>query len=212
MGLGRLFSFASSLTCLLFVTFPLTGVASPTTIDFEGLTDGTLITTQYSGLTFSNAQILTAGLSLNEFELPPHSGVNVVSDYTGPLTIVFATPVSSVSGYFTYDEALTLTAYDSSANVLGSVASAFSNNLALSGLAGSSPNELLQLSFSSGISELVIAGDPNGGSFALDDLTYSTGGVTNPTPEPGTMGLAAACFSLCVLVWRINTQARRNRS
>ena len=208
MGLGR-FSFAGLFTCLLFVISPVALLGSSTTIDFEGLSDGALVTTQYSGLTFSNAQILTAGVSLNELEFPPHSGVNVVSDYSGPIAIVFATPVSSVSGYFTYSAALTLTAYNSSATVLGSIASAFTSNDALSGDPGSSPNELLQLSFSSGISELVIAGDPNGGSFALDDLTYSTGGVT--TPEPGTFGFAV-CFSLCVLAWKVNSQARRNRS
>jgi hypothetical protein len=172
-------------TCFLFIVFPVTLVASTTTIDFEGFPDSTLLTTQYSGLVFSNAQILTAGISLNEFELPPHSGSNVVSDYTGPLAIVFANPVSAIGGYFTYAVPLTLTAYDSNAKVLGTVTSAFSNNFALSGGPGSSPNELLQLSFSSGISELVIAGAASGGSFALDDLTYASGS----TPEPGTSGL-----------------------
>src|SRR5947207_2203983 len=82
--------------------------ASAATIDFEGFPDSTILTTQYPGLTFSNAMILTAGISLNEFELPPHSGVNVVSDNAGPMTLDFASPITSFSGYFTYLVPLTL--------------------------------------------------------------------------------------------------------
>ena len=83
------------------------------TIDFEGLADSTILTNQYPGITFTNAIILTAGISLNEFEFPPHSGVNVASDNNGPITIVFSSPVLSFSGYFTYVEPLTLDAFDS---------------------------------------------------------------------------------------------------
>src|SRR5438876_503506 len=49
--------------------------AAAGTIDFENQSDGTIVTTQYPGLTLTNAIILSAGVSLNEFELPPHSGV-----------------------------------------------------------------------------------------------------------------------------------------
>jgi hypothetical protein len=159
--------------------------AAADTIDFEGLPDSTIVTTQYPGLTFTNAIILTAGISLNEFEFPPHSGTNVVSDNGGFMTIAFSTPVTSVSGYFTYLEPLTLTAFDSGSNQLGQTFSAFSRNLALSGAPGSSPNELLALNFSTGISSVTIAGDPVGGSFVLDDLPYSP--LVDVTPEPASI-------------------------
>jgi hypothetical protein len=44
--------------------------AKATLINFEGFSDSTAITNQYSGLVFSDAIILTAGFSLNEFEFP----------------------------------------------------------------------------------------------------------------------------------------------
>jgi hypothetical protein len=157
------------------------------TIDFEGLPDSTIVTTQYPGLTFTNAVILTAGISLNEFEFPPHSGTNVVSDNGGFMTIAFSAPVTSVSGYFTYLEPVTLTAFDSGSSQLGQTFSAFNSNLALSGDPGSSPNELLALNFPTGISSLSIAGDPAGGSFVLDDLTYSS--IPTQTPEPSAVSL-----------------------
>jgi hypothetical protein len=156
-------------------------------IDFEGFSDSTILTTQYPGVTFNNAIILSAGDSLNEFEFPPHSGVNVVSDNGGPMLIAFASPVLSFSGYFTYAEALTLAAFGPLNNEVASATSLFSNNEALSGVAGSSPNEFLQVNFASGISSITITGDPAGGSFVLDDASITTS--TTITPEPSTFGL-----------------------
>lgn len=159
-------------------------IQADSTFTFEGLPDSTVLTNQYTGLTFSNARILTAGISLDEFEFPPHSGVNVASDNDGSMTISFAIPISSFAGYFTYAEPLTLAAFDASNNQVATAASSFSSNEALSGDLGSSPNEFLMLSFTGGISEVVLTGDPLGGSFTLDDVT------TTPTvPEPSTLGL-----------------------
>jgi hypothetical protein len=148
--------------------------AASVTLDFEGLFDGAILTNQYVDPTFTNAIILSAGVSLNEFEFPPHSGVNVVSDNGGPMSIVFASPVLSFSGYFTYAEALSLAAFDPLANQVASVTSLFANNLALSGDPGSSPNEFLQVTFAGGISSLTIIGDQAGGSFVLDDVAITT--------------------------------------
>lgn len=144
---------------LLFCTGLILLVQSSETavITFDGLPDGTVLTTQYSGLSFFNATILTAGLSLNEFEFPPRSGANVVSDNGGPITILFSTPVLSFSGYFTYLNPLNLIAFDSSNKQIATSHSLFSNNLACpagppcSGHLGSATNELL-------------SGDPGGGS------------------------------------------------
>jgi hypothetical protein len=137
--------------------------ASTTFVDFDGLPDSTILTNQYDGLNFTNAIILTAGISLNEFEFPPHSGVNVASDNGGPISISFDGPILSFNGYFTYEEPLTLDAYDSSSDLVDSAASDFSSNDALFGDPGSSPNEFLQVSFANGISSVTITGDPLAG-------------------------------------------------
>jgi hypothetical protein len=162
-----------------------------TILDFEGFSDSTILDTQYPGLTFSNTIILTAGISLNEFELPPHSGTNVAFDNNGPISIVFDTPVLSFGGFFTYAELLTLAAFDASSGQVDSATSAFSNNLALSGDLDSTPNEFLSVSFPSGISSLIITGDPAGGTLSMDDAT-----ITSAAPEPrtGLLTLLVAAF------------------
>jgi hypothetical protein len=165
------------------VLFSHSATADVVTLDFEGFPDGTPLTTQYSGLTFTNTTVITAGISLNEFEFPPHSGSNVVFDDGGPIGIDFATPILNFGGFFTYLKPLTLAAFDASSTQVASAISAFSNNLALSGEPGSSPNEFLSVSFAAGISSVTISGDPLGGSFTMDDATYTA------VPEPTTISL-----------------------
>jgi len=161
-------------------------LAYGTVINFEGLPDGTQVTTQFPGLVFTDATVAQAGVSLNQFEFPPRSGVNVVFDDGGPVSIAFATPESSVGGFFTYSVPLTFSAFDATNDLLGTVSSAFAENLALSGDPGSSPNEFLNLAFAGGISRVTITGDPAGASFTLDDLTFRA------VPEPSTLLLLLA--------------------
>jgi hypothetical protein len=175
------------LTGVLLVLSAMAPCAWADLIDFEGFSDSTPITTQYPGLTFTNTIILTSGISLNEFEFPPHSGVNVVSDNGGPITIDFATPITSFSAFFTYLEPLTLVGFNASATQVATATSLFSSDDALFGDPGSSANELIELDYAGGISSITITGDPAGGSFVMDDLTYVTQGTT--LPEPTTLGL-----------------------
>jgi len=179
-----------ALVSILLVVAGTSLRAGTVTLDFEGFSDSTILTNQYSGLgaTFSNTIIFTAGISLNEFELPPQSGVNVAFDNNGPISISFTNPVLSFGGFFTYAVPLTLAAFDATSTQVGSAMSAFNSNLALSGDAGSSPNEFLQVSSAGGISSVTITGDPGGGSFAMDDATFSTAG-SSTVPEPNTLGL-----------------------
>jgi hypothetical protein len=170
---------------LLFVAAAVPLTAGTVTLDFEGFPDSTILTAQYPGVTFANAIILTAGISLNEFEFPPHSGVNVASDNNGPMSITFASTISSFGAYFTYAEPLTLDAFGATDTLVASATSAFSTNMALSGDQGSSPNEFIQISFAGGISSVTITGDPAGSSFTLDDAAYATAG--GAVPEPGTI-------------------------
>jgi len=122
---------------------------------------------------------------LNDAEFPPLSGTNVAFDAAGPITLLFTTPVSAFSGFFTYAEPLTLTAFSASDQVLGTATSLFAQNFASS---GNATNELLQFSFSGGIDHVTIAGDPGGASFVIDDVTYvQTTPV--PVPEPNTLVL-----------------------
>src|SRR5690348_1418779 len=116
------------------------GAQAQTSLNFESLNDGDALTTQFSGLAFSNASVLTAGFSLNDLDFPAHSGKNVVSDTGGPISIAFAPPVTTFAAYFTHAVALTVTAYDAGGSV---VATASSNavNTRASGNQGTSPNE-----------------------------------------------------------------------
>lgn len=177
MTLQRRITFLLPIICLLM---PVLLRADTITIDFESLSDGTAVTNQFPGLVFSNTTVLTAGISLNEFEFPPHSGSNVVFDDGGPIEIRFLSPVLSFGGYFTYLAPLTLTAFDALANQVASANSVYSSNLNLSGDPGSSANEFLQVSFADGISLVSIAADPSGASFTLDDA------VSSSVPEPAT--------------------------
>ena len=188
-------NFSRLLACLIFSYSLITGVANATLIDFESLSDGTSVDNAYSGITFSNSLVLSAGVSLNEFEFPPFSGQNVAVDNGGAITIDFAVPIAQLSAYFTYLMPVTMTAYDSAMNVVGSDISDFLNNLALSGDAGSLPNELFQVSYSSGISHIVLTGDPAGSSLVFDELTYiaaDNGNSNGQIPEPSTLLLLGA--------------------
>lgn len=168
--------------------FALPAPSEALVINFDALSDGAVVTNQFSGLTFSNTTALTAGLSLNEFEFPPRSGTNVVFDDSGAIGILFGIPETSVGGYFTYAQLITVTAFDASNAFVGSVTSAFTSNLALSGDPGSSPNEFLSLASASGIARVTITGNSLGGSFTLDDLTLPD---STRVPEPASLALLA---------------------
>lgn len=176
-----------SLVILVFLV-GATAWADPITLNFDSLKDSVKVTTQFAGLTFSNATTLTAGVTLNEFEYPPKSGSNALVNDAGAMTITFTLPVTSIEGYFTYDSRLTLTAFDANGNQIGSLSSQFLSNLALSGAAGSKPNELLSFSAAGGIARIVIS---TSGSFALDDFRYNTT-TAAPVPEPATVSLLAS--------------------
>lgn len=170
-------------------------------IDFEGLSDGTVLVAQFAGVGFSNAVVLGSGLSLNEFEFPPHSGAKVASDDGAAMQLVFNAPVVQVSAFFTYAVPLALTAFDAGGNVVATAVSLFSSNLALSGAAGSSANEFITLASPLGFSRLVIAGDASGASFVLDDLAITV----VPEPAGGALMLSG------MLLLGLASRARRQR-
>jgi hypothetical protein len=174
--------------------------ADSLTIDFENLSDSTLVGSTYasSGVIFTNAVILTAGFSLNESDFPPNSGSNVVGDNGGPITLTFLTPISSFSGFFTYAAPLTLDGFGSSNQLLVTASSLFSANFVSS---GNQPNELIQLNFPGGIDSITITGDAAGGSFALDDASFTTVAAST-VPEPGSLWLLLTGMALALVIGR----------
>lgn len=147
-----------------------------TLLNFENLNDGVAVTTQYSGVAFSNALALTAGFSLDQLEYPPHSGKNVITDNGGPITITFSTAVSAFSGYFTHSKPITIDAFDIGNQIVATSSS--KNNAGISGT--TPPNELLAVS-GTNIVKVVITGNPAGNSVVADDLSYTNAGPVAPT-------------------------------
>lgn len=196
-----------ALAVISFTACPV--LASSVPITFEGLADGISVGATYhsSGVDFVNATVITAGISLNESEFPPHSGLNVATDDGGPVTILFSSPIDDFSGFFTYAEALQLIAFDASHTQVASASSLFSENYTSS---GNPSNEFMELAFVGGISSVTITGDPSGGSFVVDDISYDLGGSSVPTiPEPSTIWLLSTGI---VASLKIGRSARQNTS
>jgi len=146
----------------LFISLP----AQAGLVTFEGFSDSSSLTNEIPGLTFSDATILTAGISLNEFDYPPYSGENVAAGLNGSIQVTFDNLMNDVSGYFTFAEVLTLSVFDSNGGLLANTQSSTGSNL------GS--NEFIALS-ATGIRSLLITSNS---PFTLDDLSY--------VPEPST--------------------------
>jgi hypothetical protein len=108
---------------LAALTFSASLYAAPVTIDFDDLSDGDSVGSNYAsqGVTFVDAVIDTANGSL-----PGGSGPNAISHLTSiyqpqpldPIEAIFSTAVSSVSltGIDVGDAGFVLTAFDSSNN------------------------------------------------------------------------------------------------
>lgn len=180
--------------------------AAAVTLDFETLGDMDVVTTQFAGLTFGHTVSLASGAvggTLNELEFPPHSGVTIVMDVGGAITIAFDTPVSAASGFFTYAAPVTITAFDTLLVPVATATSAFGANALVSGDAGSAPNELIQVAFAGGISSLTLEGDPTGFSFTLDDFTFIPRVVLakEEPPTPALLVLVTAAL-IAVAGWR----------
>jgi hypothetical protein len=164
--------------------------AIPVTYDFDGFANDEIVTSLLAPegvtLTVTGGQVLTAGLSLNDFEFPPRSGPNVLFDLGPGIGIGFSSAVNSLSGFFTYVAPVTINAFLGATSV-GSVSSAFLENTVSSG----TPNELISFTGFGLFDRVEIVGDPFGGSFTLDDLTVDVPQQTSSVPEPGTLGLVA---------------------
>jgi len=172
---------------ILFAMVVVLATATPvraavSVIDFEGLADNEVVTEQFAGqnVHFSaplagQTTAVQAGLSLNEVEFPPHSGVTVVLSDIGTIEVVFDALQASVAGFFNHASSITLTAFGALDDVVDTETSSGQND----GLGGT-PNVFIETSAATGIRRLTIVGPSD--AFTLDDLTFSP-----LPPPPGTV-------------------------
>jgi hypothetical protein len=168
-------------------------MAAAEIITFEGFDNLTVFTTQYPGVNFQGAKVLTEGLSLNPL-FPPASGVNVVFNPVGPIELVFSTPVDFFNGRFTYNNGLTVQGFDVSDALIATAVGAFAANLAGS---GNTPNELIGIS-AAGIKRVLITGG-DGDNFTLDDASFTGSVDVGKVPEPSSIALVAAGVAFVAL-------------
>jgi len=178
----------------------LVGVSahSAVVIDFESPADGTILTTEYSaqGVNFSGAAILNESGTLNP-EFPPHSGNQVVYDYLdGTITASAVGSLwSSAGGYITGNTAITLEAYDSANNLLGSVSTSGANYI---GSGNDNPNIFLNVQ-ADGIAYVKF--HDTGNTFTLDDFQFT------PVPEPSTYLAGLGALGMVIGFIRSRKQA-----
>ncbi|WP_394339175.1 PKD domain-containing protein [Methanosarcina sp. UBA411] len=149
------------------------------TIDFENLSEWTVISDQYIdlGVIFSgDPQILTAGQSLNVEGYPPRSGINVAGSFTdGRIQANFTNPVSDVEVYYWSKDNLYLDAYDANGTLI-------ETKTGIPDTDGYNHGPImynLNISNKSGISSIVINGAAN--YYVIDDFSFTTS--TSPVAE-----------------------------
>lgn len=145
-----------------------------TVITFDGLSGGTVVTTQFSdlGVLFSGANaVLTTSGGGSVLAITPGVGAG--------LTATFSVPVHRVGTNYTFGNLpLTLEVYDSSDNLLESLTTP-SSPTPQSGFLGIERSEL--------IAKVII--HDGGFDFQIDNFTFNKEYNTAPIPEPATLFL-----------------------
>jgi hypothetical protein len=151
-------------------------------ITFDNLPDRTIVTNQFPGVSFTGAQVLTSGVSLNSQFFPPVSDAKVVYDFlNGTITASFApTPtggITSVGAFVTGNTSITESVFRGD-TLLGSVSTGAANFVGAG--TGLPPNIFLSIS-NFGITRAVFTNNLGfGNTFTLDNFTFT------PSPVSGT--------------------------
>lgn len=125
-----LFFTATLLLCL--IVSPVQRTSAATIEDFESRT-GTV--SALPGASIANAQIGTAGVEINDFEAPAHSGVNSLyrNRPNDPIVFTLLQPVAQFSFFATYDTGLQVSGWDHNGMVVATTSGKYDSNLLLSG-------------------------------------------------------------------------------
>jgi hypothetical protein len=118
----RLVEWGSLASLAAVIATSSASAASFVSIDFESLALDEFVTTQYADehVLFGNAVTLVAGISLNEVDFPPTSGVNVISGLgAGSLGVAFVQPAHFVAFNITTADTAVARYYDATATLLG---------------------------------------------------------------------------------------------
>ena len=155
-------------------------------ITFDNLPDLTVVTNQFPGVSFSGAQILTRGSSLNSQFFPPVSDPNVVYDFqNGNITATFAsTPtggITSVGAFVTGNTSITESIF-SGTTLLGSVSTGGANFVdAGTGL----PTNFFMSISGFGITSAVFTNNlGRGNTFTLDNFIFTRSDSLAGEPSP----------------------------
>lgn len=184
--------------CALAVLILAVGSAQAdmTVIDFEDLAAWTIVDDQYLGLGADfngDATIGVQGVNLSSI-YPPHSGTTVAVDNPGGDGTIRVDSVGlewlMAGGYVTGMLDVTLTAYDSGGNILGTDNTGGANYIGAG--TGLPPNIFLSVS---GANIAYVEFTDGGNTYTLDDFSFE------PVPVPaavllGILGLSVAGVKL----------------
>jgi hypothetical protein len=173
-------------TVLIGLVITKTTMAASTTINFDNLADGTVLSNQYQslGVLASGATVLNA----NAVALPAHSGTNVAYAASGLMTFDFnplmTGNIKTVSVYVSGDPNTGIFAYDSANNLVGQAI-----------LPTNSPANTLLSVTSSGNPIVQVDIHDGGTNFIIDDLTFVSGSVCSDGAQEIYNSIAALPLS-----------------
>ena len=183
--------YALAATCSALVIAPN---ASATTINFDNLGNGVVVTNQYAGVTFSSitgSQILTTAQNLGS-TLPNFicSGIGAAINCTDPVFVNFTTAVSGLSFVAVGDNS---TGVNGAVKLFGG--NALLGTVNIIGDGNALTPYLVNLGAFNGITRIEITTTDVPGGLGYDDFTFTVGAV-GAVPEPASWTMMIAGFGM----------------